>query len=77
MDSGLAPPAPLAFNLSTGSSSAGGGSAAGMLVLDNCTVVATSCSNLNQFAAWVGEQQLASTSDMNVSQTVRFLKLGF
>ena len=75
VDSGLAAPAPLAFNLSSSSNS--GGSAAGMLVLDSCTVVATSCSNLNQFAAWVGEQQLASTSDMNVSQTVRFLKLGF
>ena len=77
MDLGLAAPAPLAFNLSSSNSSDSGGSAAGLLVLDNCTVVAASCSNLKQFAAWVGEKQLAATSDMNVSLMVRFLKLGF
>ena len=51
--SGLAAPAPLAFNLS-GSSS---GSIGGSLVLEGCTV-STSCSNLDQFAAWVGGQLL-------------------
>ena len=52
VDSGLATPAPLAFNLSSGSS---GGSNAS-LVLDSCTVT-TSCANLAQFAAWASGQQ--------------------
>ena len=43
VESGLALPAPLAFNLSGSTSS---------LVLQNCTV-ATSCANLAQFASWV------------------------
>ena len=46
VERGLAAPAPLAFNLSSGSSSAGS------LVLDSCTV-STSCDNLAQFAQWV------------------------
>ena len=47
VDSGLASPAPLAFNLSSGNTS---------LVLDSCTV-STSCDNLAQFAAWLSRQQ--------------------
>ena len=49
VDAGLAAPAPLAFNLSSSSNAS--------LVLDSCTV-ATTCSNLAQFAAWVSVQQL-------------------
>ena len=49
VDSGLAAPAPLAFNLSSSDNAS--------LVLDSCTVTAT-CSNLAHFAAWVSTQQL-------------------
>ena len=42
VESGLALPAPLAFNLSGNSS----------LVLENCTAT-TSCTNLAQFARWL------------------------
>ena len=47
VDSGLAAPAPLAFNLSSINAS---------LLLDGCTLT-TSCDNLAQFAAWVTVQQ--------------------
>ena len=60
VDSGLVAPAPLAFNLSSssgGSSGSSGGNTGGSLVLDSCTV-STSCSNLDQFAAWMGGQLL-------------------
>ena len=56
VDFGLAAPAPLAFNLS------GGGS----VVLEACTVT-TSCSNLAQFASWVGGQ-LLQPSSVNATQ---------
>ena len=46
VDSGLALPVPLAFNISSSNT--------GLLLLD-CTV-STSCDNLAQFAAWVGQQ---------------------
>ena len=46
VESGLALPAPLAFNLSSGNTS---------LLLLNCTV-STTCDNLAQFAVWVGQQ---------------------
>ena len=62
VDSGLAGPAPLAFNLSISSSGSIGGSS---LVLEGCTV-RTSCSNLDQFAAWVGGQLLQPS--VNASQ---------
>ena len=53
VDSGLAAPAPLAFNLSSsGNSSSSSSSAGASLVLDSCTVI-TSCDNLAQFALWV------------------------
>ena len=45
VDSGLAAPAPLAFNLSSGNTTT--------LVLDSCTVISSSCSNLAQFARWL------------------------
>ena len=47
VDSGLAAPAPLAFNLSSSSNAS--------LVLDSCTI-STSCDNLAQFAAWLSGQ---------------------
>ena len=49
--SGLALPVPLAFNLSSSNSSAAGSNAS--LVLDGCTITATSCANLAQFASWL------------------------
>ena len=51
VDSGLAAPAPLAFNLSSSGNAS--------LLLQGCTV-STSCDNLAQFAAWVagGQPQL-------------------
>ena len=55
VDSGLAAPAPLAFNLSLAGSSSSNSSAS--LVLDSCTV-STSCGNLAQFVAWLGKQQV-------------------
>ena len=54
VDSNLAAPAPLAFNLSSGNAN---------LVLDGCTV-ATSCDNLAQFAAWVGGQHAGSMAQV-------------
>ena len=72
VESGLAAPAPLAFNLSSSSSGSGSslafnlsGSSSGSsssstntsLLLDSCTV-STSCDNLAQFAAWLSGQQL-------------------
>ena len=54
VNSGLAAPAPLAFNLSSGS-----------LVLDSCTV-STSCSNLAQFASWVSGQPSVNASQVCV-----------
>ena len=54
VDSGLAAPAPLAFNL--GGSNSGSSSNNASLVLDSCTV-STSCDNLAQFAAWLSRQQ--------------------
>ena len=54
IDSGLALPAPLAFNLS------GSGSSNTSLVLDDCTVV-TSCANLAQFAVWVNASGRSSS----------------
>ena len=44
VDSGLAAPAPLAFNLSSSSNAS--------LVLDSCTI-STSCDNLAQFGSWL------------------------
>ena len=55
VESGLAAPAPLAFNLS--GSSSGSSSNNASLVLDSCTV-STSCGNLAQFVAWLGKQQV-------------------
>ena len=52
VDSGLAAPAPLAFNLSTSSSGSGGSIGNTSLVLDNCTL-STSCDNLAQFGSWL------------------------
>ena len=46
VNSGIALPAPLAFNLSSSNTS---------LLLLNCTV-STSCDNLAQFAVWVRQQ---------------------
>ena len=54
VDSGLAAPAPLAFNL--GGSNSGSSSNNASLVLDSCTV-STSCDNLAQFAAWLHREQ--------------------
>ena len=45
VDSGLAAPAPLAFNLSSGNTTT--------LVLDSCTLVSSSCANLDQFVWWL------------------------
>ena len=57
LDSGLATAAPLAFNLSRGSSSSNSSNSDDPdLVLDSCTV-STSCDNLAQFAAWLHRQQ--------------------
>ena len=55
--SGLASPAPLAFNLSVSGNSS--------LLLDGCTVV-TGCSNLGQFRLWVGSLSAADTADVQV-----------
>ena len=55
-DSGLATAAPLAFNLSRGSSGSSSNSSDPVIVLDSCTV-STSCDNLAQFAAWLHRQQ--------------------
>ena len=56
VDSGLAAPAPLAFNLSSNTS----------LLLQSCTV-STTCDNLAQFAAWVGGQA-QQPSSVNATQ---------
>ena len=56
LDSGLASAAPLAFNLSRGSSGSSNSSSDPVLVLDSCTV-STSCDNLAQFAAWLHREQ--------------------
>ena len=57
VDSGLAAPAPLAFNLSASGNSS--------LLLDGCTVV-TSCSNLDQYRHWVGSLAASGTADVQV-----------
>ena len=54
VDSGLATPAPLAFNLSSNAAS---------LVLDSCTL-STSCDNLAQFAAWLSEQPYVNATQV-------------
>ena len=74
--SGLAAPAPLAFNLSGSSSSkiynssswsgSSSGSPGGGLSLDSCTVTA-SCANLAQFALWLAQLTPASL-DMELTQ---------
>ena len=58
VDSGLAAPAPLAFNLSASGNSS--------LLLDGCTVV-TSCSNLDQYRHWVGSLAASGTTDVQVA----------
>ena len=73
LDSGLATAAPLAFNLSRGSSglSINSNSSSNCsdpdLVLDSCTV-STSCDNLAQFAAWLYRQQQQQQAYLNVTQ---------
>ena len=57
--SGAAPPAPLAFNISGGSS----------LTLDGCTVL-TRCSNLGQFRQWVVSLPPGDTVDVQVGGKV-------
>ena len=68
VDSGRAAPAPLAFNLSSSSSSNFSNVGAVSLVLLDCTV-STSCGNLAQFAAWVGALPLTSV-DVQVGLSV-------
>ena len=60
--SGLAVPAPLAFNLSSS-----GSSGAAHLVLDSCTVM-TSCANFDQFAEWAAGLVPTSSADVQLVQ---------
>ena len=55
--SGLASPAPLAFNFSASGNSS--------LLLDGVTVM-TGCSNLGQFRLWVGSLAASDTADVQV-----------
>ena len=55
--SGLAAPAPLAFNLSVSGNSS--------LLLDGVTVV-TGCSNLDQYRLWVGSLANSDRADVQV-----------